>query len=354
MGGNTGDFAWDCSPQCKRPWARKREAAYADHVESVHASRNALRSVIKTRVLPEPAYRVQNAAAVKTLAILLVLATAACTADVEIITEDQDATPGASITTTARGITNCHGQASSAIPADGRYVITTFGGPGDHQQMSCGGYADGTGWYAASRQRYGCGSHVKVQANGKCVVLKTDDYGPDVCVENAAHMPIIDVSPRASKELFGVSGAGWSDHMVVTVEEVSTSVPLGICAATPSGGGGGGGGTTEDPPAGAASCASATLDRDVEDGVCVQSASDSTWYECQNGTWAARTSSAGCTEAYGFCSSATLGRNVAARTCVQAASNSVWYQCNGQGWVTPVSTAAKSGPIGDCATWNPL
>ncbi|HUS27213.1 MAG TPA: hypothetical protein VMZ53_01855 [Kofleriaceae bacterium] len=287
----------------------------------------------------------------KPLAIcLFVTATAACTADVEIITEDQEATPGASITT-ERSLSGCNGHAATSIPADGRYVITTFGGPGDHQPMSCGGYADGTGWYAASRQRYGCGSHIKVQANGKCVVLKTDDYGPDVCVETAAHMPIIDVTPMASKALFGASGAGWSDHLVVTVEEVATSVPLGPCTATPPGGGGGG---TMNPPAGSASCASATLDRDVEDGVCVQSATDSLWYACNNGTWAARSSSAGCAEAYGFCNSATLGKNVPARTCVQAASNSVWYQCNGQGWVTPVSTSAKSGPLGDCATWNPL
>ena len=299
------------------------------------------------------AHRLQNAAAVKTLALALTLATAACTADVEIITEDQEATPGASITT-ERSLSGCQGHASSTIPADGRYVITTFGGGSDTQPMSCGGTANGTGYYAASRQRYGCGSHIKVQANGKCIVLATNDYGPDVCVENAAHMPIIDVSPAASKLLFGASGAGWSDHLVVTVEEVATSVPLGPCTATPPGGGGGGGGGTMDPPDGAASCASATLDRDVEDGVCVQSASDSTWYECTNGTWTARSSSTGCTEAYGFCNSATLGRNVPARTCVQAASNSVWYQCNGQGWVTPVSTSAKSGPIGDCATWNPL
>ena len=97
--------------------------------------------------------------------------------------------------------------------------------------MSCGGYANGTGWYAASRQRYGCGAHVKVQANGKCVVLATDDYGPDVCVENAAGRPIIDVSPLASKALFGVSGAGWSDRSVVTVNKVATTTPLGPCAA---------------------------------------------------------------------------------------------------------------------------
>lgn len=185
----------------------------------------------------------------KTLVIILLTATAACTADVDIITEDTDATPGVSIGTTAKSLSGCHGQASSTIPASGSYVITTFGGGSDTQPMSCGGLANGTGYYAASRQRYGCGSHVKVQANGKCVVLKTDDYGPDVCVENAAHMPIIDVTPRASKELFGVSGAGWSDHLVVTVEEVPTSTPLGICAAGGGGGGGGGGGTTSSADA---------------------------------------------------------------------------------------------------------
>lgn len=275
-------------------------------------------------------------------AVIVSFLAAACTADVDIISEDTEATSGASVSQTA-ALTGCHGQASSAIPADGRYVITTFGGPGDHQPMSCGGYADGSGWYAASRQRYGCGSHIRVTANGKCVVLQTDDYGPDVCVENAAHMPIIDVSPRASRELFGVSGAGWSDHLVVTVEEVSTSEPLGVCAA---GGGGGGGGT--------AMCSSATLDRDVASGTCVQAANDGLWYECTNGTWTSRSSSTGCATAYAWCSSATLGQDVPPRTCVQAASNSNWYQCNGQGWVTPVDVAAQTGPIGACSTMNPL
>jgi len=278
---------------------------------------------------------------VRFIAISLLLS--ACTADVDIISEDSEATAGASITQTTY-LSNCRGQASSAIPADHRYVITTFGGPGDHQPMSCGGYADGSGWYAASRQRYGCGSHIRVTANGKCVVLQTDDYGPDVCVENAAHMPVIDVSPRASKELFGVSGAGWSDHLVVTVEEVSTSEPLGICST--SGGGGGGGGT--------ATCSSSTLDRDVATGTCVQAASDGLWYECSNGAWVSRSSSSGCTTAFAWCSSATLGRNVPPRTCVQAASNSSWYQCNGQGWVMPVDVAAETGPIGACSTVNPL
>src|SRR5688500_17322567 len=84
-----------------------------------------------------------------------------------VVGEDEaiDATAGASVSQDYR-LSGCRGQASSAIPANGRYVITTFGGPGDHQSMSCGGYANGTTWYAASRQRYGCGSKLKIEANG--------------------------------------------------------------------------------------------------------------------------------------------------------------------------------------------
>jgi hypothetical protein len=270
-----------------------------------------------------------------------------CTADVDILSEDEGATAGASVTSVPRSLTGCNGQASSSIPADGRYVITTFGGPGDHQPMSCGGFADGTTWYAASRQRYGCGARIKVQANGKCVVLKTDDYGPDVCVENAAGRPIIDVSPLASKHLFGVAGAGWSDNMIVTVEKVASTTPLGICADGGGGGGGGGGGTMT-------TCASATLGRDVEAGTCVESASDGALYQCSAGAWVAKSSTTGCTATFAWCSSATLGRDVAPRSCVQSAASSTWFQCNGQGWVTPVTTSTKTGPIGACSEWHPL
>jgi hypothetical protein len=307
-----------------------------------------LHVAILHRELTAAAHALHCAAPVRHYLVSLLLL-GACTADVDILSEDEGATAGTSITTIGRGVTNCHGQASSTIPADGRYVITTFGGPGDHQPMSCGGYADGTGWYAASRQRYGCGSRIKVQANGKCVVLQTDDYGPDVCVENAAGMPIIDVSPRASQVLFGVAGAGWSDHLIVTVEEVATSVPLGVCAPSDGGGGnGGGGGGT------ALSCASSTLDREVPVGTCVQAAGDGAWYECVDGAWAARASSAGCATAYGWCDSATLGKSVPPRSCVQSAASGTWFQCNGQGWVKPVDVAAQTGPIGACSELHPL
>src|SRR5205823_10233260 len=143
----------------------------------------------------------------------------------------------------------------------------------DNQQMSCGGYADGLGWYAASRQRYGCGSKLQVEANGNCVVLDALDYGPDVCVEAAAHSPILDMSPRASKALYGVSSAGWSDHLHVQVDEVASSTPLGASQGGRSGSGSGSGsGTSSGSGSGSgrtrASCSPSTLDRDVDDGTC--------------------------------------------------------------------------------------
>ncbi|MBL0217912.1 MAG: hypothetical protein IPQ07_29040 [Myxococcales bacterium] len=284
-----------------------------------------------------------------TLLFTSVLASGAC-----MVGEDEalDATSGVSVTTIGRGLTGCRGKASSSVPANGKYVITTFGGPGDHQSMSCGGYADGSGWYAASRQRYGCGAKLQVTANGKCVVVEAQDYGPDVCVENAAGMPILDVSPKVSRALFNLSGAGWSDHEVVAVEEVAAATPLGPCTteAEPPAGGGGGGTT---PPA-ATSCMSETLDREVAQGTCVQSAADAQWYSCSAGAWVAKSGTAGCAATYGFCDSATLGESVAPRTCVQARSNSTWYQCNGQGWVAPVDVTAETGALGACSSMHPL
>lgn len=258
--------------------------------------------------------------------------------------EATDATAGASVGISARGLRGCRGKASSSVPADGVYVVTTFGGPGDHQAMSCGGYADGTGWYAASRQRYGCGAHLRVEAGTKCVVVEAQDFGPDVCVEEAARLPILDVSPRVTRELFNMAGAGWSDGVRVTVHEVSASTPLGICDA----------GAPPMPSPTAQTCSSATLGRDVAAGTCVQNATTAAWEQCTGGAWVPTTSSAGCAMAYGFCSSATLGIDVAPRTCVQAASNRTWYQCNGTGWVKPVNVAAQAGPVGACATMHPL
>jgi hypothetical protein len=167
---------------------------------------------------------------------------------------------GASIDSSDKSLTGCKGKASSAIPADGVYVITTFGGPSESQQMSCGSHTQNGSWYyAASRQRYGCGSKIQITGGGNCVVAQTDDYGPDVCVENAAGRAIIDVSPMVSQALFGTNGMGWSDNVTVTVTQVPNSTQLGPCTATNPANdpGTGTGGTGNDPGTGTGGSGSA-------------------------------------------------------------------------------------------------
>jgi hypothetical protein len=249
---------------------------------------------------------------------------------------------GVSVATTQEGLSGCHGTASSSIPASGDYYLTSFGfSPSDDGTMSCGEKTlHGSWYYAASRQRYGCGAHIKIEANGKCVVAETDDYGPDVCVENAAGRPIIDASPLVSEHLFGTQSAGWSDRYAIHVTEVPRATPLGPCSS--SGGGGGGAGS---PPPGPRTCSSATLDKTVASGTCVQSQADAAWYTCENGSWVGGQHS--CSISYTWCWSPTLGKSVPARTCVQSRSNGVWYQCGAAGWETPVGNGA--GTVGTCS-----
>jgi hypothetical protein len=246
---------------------------------------------------------------------------------------------GQSTLRTEEGLSGCHGIASSHIPANGDYFLTTFGySPSDDGTMSCGTKTlHGSWYYAASRQRYGCGAHIRIEANGKCVVAKTDDYGPDVCVENAAGGPIIDASPLVNEHLFGQYGAGWSDHRRIHVTQVSTSVPLGPCNGAPPP-------PPMNPPP-TAGCHSSTLNRDVATGSCVQSAADAAWYKCENGSWQAGHS--GCSASYPFCHSNTLARDVPARTCVESKFDHVWYQCGPSGWESPVANGA--GPVGGCS-----
>ena len=248
---------------------------------------------------------------------------------------------GASVERIEEGLSGCNGVASSSIPSTGDYFLTSFGAGSDSGTMSCGENTNHGSWYyAASRQRYGCGAHLKVEANGKCVIVAADDYGPDVCVEKAAGGPILDASPLVVAHLFGFNSAGWSDHFRVHVTKVSTSTPLGVCN----------GGTPPPPPPPPTECFSSTLDRKVAQGVCVQSASDAKWYHCHGGSWIAGES--GCTIAYPWCHSATLGKYVPARTCVQSKYDRVWYQCNHDGWDTPVS--GGKGPVGWCSSEHAL
>jgi len=173
-------------------------------------------------------------------------------------------------------LSGCHGTASSSKPSSGDYYLTSFGfTSSDNGIMSCGEYTKNGSWYyAASRQRFGCGSRIQIEANGKCVVAETDDYGPDVCVENAAGRPIIDASPLVSEHLFGVKSAGWSDRYAIHVTEVDGSTPLGPCDSN-----------APPPPQSDVTCYSHTLGQDEPEGTCVQSASDQVWYQCTANGW---------------------------------------------------------------------
>ncbi len=119
------------------------------------------------------------------------------------------------------------------LPADQRYEVTTFGGPGDEQPVACAGVADadGTWFYAANRQRFRCGQRIRLvdEARTACVIVEVADVGPNSCVEEAGAMPIWDVSPLAAQELFGVSSVGWSEHRGVRGAPVGSANPLGPC-----------------------------------------------------------------------------------------------------------------------------
>ena len=185
---------------------------------------------------------------------------------------------GDSASSATSDLSGCHGTASTTKPSSGDYYLTSFGfTSSDDGIMSCGEYTKGGSWYyAASRQRFGCGSRIQIEANGKCVVAETDDYGPDVCVENAAGRPIIDASPLVSEHLFGTKSAGWSDRYAIHVTEVDASTPLGPCD----------GNATQPPQQSSVTCYSHTLGQDEPEGACVQSASDSVWYQCTASGWA--------------------------------------------------------------------
>ena len=110
------------------------------------------------------------------------------------------------------------------------WYITSFGGGSDDQATACGGRrADGSWYYAANAQRFGCGARFKIWNDRACVVVEVADVGAHVCVEEAAGGPIWDLSPLAVRALTGYSDAGWSERLEVYSEPVDAATPLGAC-----------------------------------------------------------------------------------------------------------------------------
>jgi hypothetical protein len=108
----------------------------------------------------------------------------------------------------------------------------------------------------------------------------------------------------------------------------------------------------------ASSCRSGTVEREIENGGCVQSASDAVWRQCRDGVWTLHRegTSPACTVSWGWCTSGTLGRDVPARTCVQARWDQRWYQCGeGARFVLAADAASTgTGPVGPCAELHAL
>lgn len=171
------------------------------------------------------------------------------------------------------------------IPADNMYYVTTFGGGSDNQRMACSGYADARWMYIADSWRFGCGSRVKMTnpRTGRWCVVQVADVGPNICVERAAGRPIIDASPAITRELFGIGSAGWSDRVSVRAERVPSSTAMG-CGGTSSAP------TPAPAPGGGRTCYSTTWGRDMPVGACVQSRSDSRFYQCTIRGWIYSTS----------------------------------------------------------------
>lgn len=128
---------------------------------------------------------------------------------------------------------------SPQSPAESFY-LTSYN---DGTTPACGGKTiDGAWYYSTGASRFGCNTKLRLEANGKCVVVAVVDNGPASWVEaNAAQKcggsgQIIDASPLVAQHLFGTSSAGWSDCYGIQVSTVASSTATGpvACAASPA------------------------------------------------------------------------------------------------------------------------
>jgi hypothetical protein len=112
---------------------------------------------------------------------------------------------------------NCIPACLSTLQANG--ACTGLSGPDCERHIN---------WYAADRDRFGCGARLRVTnvETGKSAVVEVIDAGPACWVEQQASTGIVDLSSRATQYLFG-GPVGWSDAAKIHVVEVDPSTPLG-------------------------------------------------------------------------------------------------------------------------------
>ena len=149
----------------------------------------------------------------------------------------------------------CPGITGKVIPSDGTYWMTTFGASdatqgttcddaGDNCIGACNAQAAQQGfcsqsevnkpaicernakWFVADADRYGCGSRVKVEMNGKAVVALVIDRGPNCRIERQKSAAVLDASPAVNTYLSGRAQNGVGGAQV-HVTEVVGDTPLG-------------------------------------------------------------------------------------------------------------------------------
>jgi hypothetical protein len=120
-------------------------------------------------------------------------------------------------------------------------VLTCYGGCADphydpsacNHSTACGPVANGNWWYATEEMAFYCGARLKIERDGKCVVVDVEDNGPADWVESNAQSKcgtpyIIDTSPLVA-DYFG-GGCGWGECFLVQVSPVPDGTPTGPCA----------------------------------------------------------------------------------------------------------------------------
>ena len=170
--------------------------------------------------------------------------------------------------------------------------------------------------------------------------------------EAAAHMPILDMSPRASKAPIRRVGRRLERSPRRQRDRGLASTPLGPASRRPTAAAAAA--ATAAAAAAAASCSRRRSTR-VDDGTCVQSAADAAWYKCTNGAWVARSSSAGCATRVRLLQLGDAGRRrpAARLRAVRLEQRLVPVQRAGAG-SKPVDVAGQSGPIGACSEMDAL
>ncbi len=126
--------------------------------------------------------------------------------------------------------------ACTGIPSNNNYYLTDFNG----QSCACGPCYKYGEWFAADKQRFGCGATLSVckgwgeekpRDTVQCVKVTVVDYGPSCFVENDAGGPVLDASPAVCRAITGGGSCGWSDHFQIHVTRTAApeedGIPLG-------------------------------------------------------------------------------------------------------------------------------